>query len=203
MRRRPQEEDKGEKHGLGRQDAFRCRRAGKDGEAASEAANDDIGPAPALEPDRVDDAIDEGAHEGVEGGPAIGRPPGERHGESQERQDGREPGRTGAEAAGGEGPAGGALHGPVQIGLGPLVEGAGACRGEEHRRGKQGDAPGLGQGSGRDGDAAQSAHHDGHPDPQLEDRENIPDERNGGAGHHNPLPYCIGHSSDRYFQLTK
>ncbi len=76
MRRRPQEQDQRQQHRLGRQAGGDRRGAGEDGEAARHAADHDVPPGPALEPDGVDHRVEEGAEEGVERGQRIGRQPG-------------------------------------------------------------------------------------------------------------------------------
>jgi len=79
MRRRPQEQ-----HDR-KDDRFRLPAgmdsggAGKDRKAACQPANNDVGPASALQPHSVNYAVNESTHESVECGPPVGGPGGHNH----------------------------------------------------------------------------------------------------------------------------
>ncbi len=202
MRRRPQEQHDGERKRQRPQRFGRHRRgAGEHGEAAGEAADHDVQPGPALEPDRVDDAVGERAEERVERRHRIERVPGQRDAGGADREDREQPRAPGDEAARDERAAARPAHARIEVALDVLIERAGGRRGHRHGRGEQHDVPRGKRGTRRDRGACHGREADDEADPQLEQVEEQADpaaetgrwcdcQRCFGAWGHGCLGFC-------------
>jgi hypothetical protein len=199
-------------------------RPGQHREAAGKAAQHDVEPGPALEPDRIDDAVDEGAQEDVAGGGPVGGEAGQQHRRGQEAEDDREPDRAAVEITGDEGAVPGARHAGVEIAFHIVIEGAGTGRRQENGEAQQRHLPAGEGGAGRHRDAGERAQHDGQADPELEEAPEVLSEnghprlprpgrkgRPGGGGRgERPAArrprlsaQLSGQTSERNFQLMK
>ncbi len=194
MRRRPQEKHQREDQRRGiERCADRCG-ARQYRETAGQPADDNVPPRPTLEPDRVDDSIRECAEEDIQRGETVARPGrgGDRRG--QHRPDAPHPAGIGLEPPGHERTLSRALHARIGIALVQLVERACRRGRGEHRQTQYQHLPRRQRARRADRNAGQRAGHDQEPEPNLgrgvNQLEILRDQYNG-------------HTSDRYFQLTK
>jgi len=181
MRRRPQKEHQCQRQrhaarlrvGGGRPRQYRP--------TPGQTAEDDVQPAPPLQPHRINDGVEEGAEKDEQRRPGVEGEPGAADRQRHQGADDQQPDRPMAEFAGDEGALAGTRHQVIAVVFVILVEGAGAGRRNQHRQGQHQQ---LQQAQGRpraDRKSGQRGEGDDDADAQLEDAQNGTEGKTGGA----------------------
>ncbi len=172
MRWRPQEENERERPRQRPQGGICRGGTGKDGKAAGQAADDDVGPAAPLQPHRVDNRIEKRAKENERGRLRIDDLPCRHHRECQHRRKHQQPPRLMRQGTGHERSRTRTRHETVTLILVVVVERSGGSRCKQRGQRHHQHLPGAG-GPGRDHIANYGRDHDEHADAQLEQAEHI------------------------------